>query len=661
MTPVTAAEPGSSRWASPVSAAATVLLFALFFLHVLFGIDPRLLYHHQCPVFLTGVEFLQRFLDRPGGPGEYVSLFLSQFCYYRWAGAAVITGVTFLICMATRRLLTSVGEGRPAPWVYCLPGVLLLTLYGRYNTHLATSVALLGVLVFTGVFVRMNVPRARVRFAVFVVSAGVLYYLVGAMVVLFGVLCGVHELWKRRAIVPGAACLVIATVLPLGFATYSYELSPAAAYGGLLASGGGLVHSVSTRVLLPMVVHVVLLVFFAVAMVLRAKPGMVQAVGKALRRGLLALRRRTEVQPPQASAPSGRWTLLSLCLFLLAANALVGWSFDTGAKRRLQLGLYAREEHWEQVLAAAHRVPSALYDALVGHDVNRALYHTGRMPYQMFAYPQRRDSDSLFLSGIRAQYLVPTLLKSSVIYFELGMVNRSQKIAHMAYETFGEHPDILKLLIRINVLKGRLPVARGFLGTLSRNRLYRHWTEDFTRRLEADPDTASDEDIRRLRSSVPTGDLGWPGTRATPDYEALLEQLLQTNPHNRMAFEYLMAHYLITKQPDKVVGNVGRLDDFDYDGLPGHYAEAILLYTGAHPGQHFDLHGRTLGDETRQRLRDFGKYFAPYRNARGPAKQQAFEAMLRNQGGSYFFYYTADFSVRETELGYLDVTTGATK
>ena len=38
--------------------------------------------------------------------------------------------------------------------------------------------------------------------------------------------------------------------------------------------------------------------------------------------------------------------------------------------------------------------------------------------------------------------------------------------------------------------------------------------------------------------------------------ETMLERLLERNPRNRMAFEYLMAHYLLTRQIDKMVANL---------------------------------------------------------------------------------------------------------
>jgi len=85
--------------------------------------------------------------------------------------------------------------------------------------------------------------------------------------------------------------------------------------------------------------------------------------------------------------------------------------------------------------------------------------------------------------------------------------------------------------------------------------------------------------------------------------------LLKANRRNRMAFEYLMAYYLLACRPDKVAQNISRLDDFEYRGIPRHYEEAILMQT-AITGKTVDLHGRTIRPETMQRFEYFRRIIA---------------------------------------------------
>ena len=96
-----------SRRSAHTGLAVGAALSALFYLHLLLRIDPRLIHHQQRPVFLTGTAFLRTFLGRPGGLVEYVTAFLTELCQNRWLGPAAITLAVLLMCLATRALLTA--------------------------------------------------------------------------------------------------------------------------------------------------------------------------------------------------------------------------------------------------------------------------------------------------------------------------------------------------------------------------------------------------------------------------------------------------------------------------------------------------------------------------------------------------------------------------
>ena len=595
---------------------------------------------------MTDAAFLKDVVDRPGGPAEYVSLFLSQGCHDPWAGAVVITGVTFLICMTTRGLLRSVTDRDVSPWVYYVPGVLLLMLENQYGYHLITSVALLTALAFAVVYVRMKTRRAWVRLAVFAALAAALYYLAGGMVVLFGVLCGVFEVWKSRAVVRGVTWMVTASALPLGVAAYSYDVGFAEAYAPLLPWRADVVDRFSAMLTLPEWPGEGLLALspgFRWALLLFFPLAMMWTAGRGRTGG-----RRTG------------WSVLSFTVFLAAAGLFTSLSVNDTCRKRLLIDYYAGEGMWDGVLRTAQSLHPERHDAFVMSEVNRALYHTGRLPYEMFRYPQRIDADSLCLAGPVSGRVVQTVPKSGTVFFELGHVNLSQRAAYMALEVFGGRPDILKRLVRINVLKGRPGVARSLLNVLARNPLCRRWAADFRRRLDADPVTASDEEIRRVRPLMVTAGHGFPDV--TPvgfNPEDLFLQLLAQNPDNRMAFEYLMGFCLLTRQTDKVLAHLGRLEDFGYSGIPRHYEEAVLLYQDSHPDVPPDLHGRHISDDARERMKAFRRDCDSFERLRGSDHAAAFEKLKAQHGRDYFFYFRFRFAVAETLPFRPDAVTGA--
>lgn len=122
------------------------------------------------------------------------------------------------------------------------------------------------------------------------------------------------------------------------------------------------------------------------------------------------------------------------------------------------------------------------------------------------------------------------------------------------------------------------------------------------------------------------------------DNEKILLCLLEENSKNKMAFEYLMAWYMLTRQLDKFVRNIRRLDDFDYPDIPRHYEEAVLLYTFAKKKQ-VDLNGRRIRLDSRRRFARFNHILSLH----GSNAQAAFDS-LADYWDSYFFYYLYGYS-----------------
>ena len=103
-----------------------------------------------------------------------------------------------------------------------------------------------------------------------------------------------------------------------------------------------------------------------------------------------------------------------------------------------------------------------------------------------------------------------------------------------------------------------------------------------------------------------------------------------------MAFEYLMACYLITGRPDKIAASMGRLKEFAYDGVPTLYEEATLVYLGS-KGQRVDLNKFNIKRKTIDRYVEFVKL----RNSLRPENRQiVLNRLISKFGSSYFFYST---------------------
>jgi len=257
--------------------------------------------------------------------------------------------------------------------------------------------------------------------------------------------------------------------------------------------------------------------------------------------------------------------------------------------------------------------------------VNRALYHTGRLSQDMFAYVQHPEA--LMLTGedhsVLYWHKFDTLL-------DLGLVNLAEKDLTECLETFGAQPMILQRLALANLVKGKMGAARIYLGTLQKTLFFSTWARDYLQRLDTDPTLASDPEMQQRRAHLLRKD----STAFFYAREPMLTALVAQGGQNRMAFEYLMAWYLLTKQLDKVVQIFPRLSEFGYTAIPPLHQEAIVIYAYG-MRRPVPLGNFSISDQTQQRFRSFSEIFNRY----GRDRNAAWPELTRGYAGSYFFYY----------------------
>ena len=107
----------------------------------------------------------------------------------------------------------------------------------------------------------------------------------------------------------------------------------------------------------------------------------------------------------------------------------------------------------------------------------------------------------------------------------------------------GDLPAVLEELAVIYIVKGRPEVASVFLNALAQNPFHRGAARDMLSRLEADPRLEDDPRVSTIRRNMLLRDNFYPRT----DLEPYLKLLLEKNPKNKMAFDFLLAQYLVNR------------------------------------------------------------------------------------------------------------------
>jgi len=578
------------------SASIGCVFFGLFYIWVWQCVEPQLLYHANhillypdvrltFPMFYKGWAFFEPFAMSPAGLGEYAGAYLSQYFYYGWVGALILTGIAFLAYAGTDRLIAALGGGAVWRGLRFVMPLLLLVSYNRYTFHLFDYVVPLTalMLVLAYVLLARRWCNAVVPLVGLAVACAVAYYVAGpSAVLLAGVLCGMVELLaNRRSVV----CLVLTVCAGVWAILHPLEIDAAQigqGFGKWLASEDLTFDPTATGAM----TGLYLFLFF-----------LVLVLGLRVRSGRSA---QTQAQAgnPSGRGRSSRWSVgLGLVLLAVAGGAAAFGTLHRDGRRLLRVSHFARMEMWSDLLVEARQVQPDLFPVHLDTEVNRALFHTGQLLDQMFRYKQDFGTYADHGWALVPQMAQAIRYRGSIeLLLQLGCRNEAEISACNALELIGPRPRTLRHLALIHMVKRQPDAARVFLTALSKDVIQGRWAQNYLRRLDDDPLLASDERINQWRAPVSPTDALIPELE-----EAMLLRLLAWDKNNRMAMEFLLGHYLLARKLDKLVANIGRLKDLGYERLPTHVAEAVKIYT-IKTGQQPDLHGFTIDQRTAKQV-----------------------------------------------------------
>ncbi len=612
------------------------LIFFLFgMLYLWLVVEPRLIYRcfgtilPGAPIFLTGWSFLQDSLRLPGGFVMYASGFLSQGYYYSWLGAAITVLSALCLCEILRRHLVAAGYVR-ATVLHSLPAILLLLICSRYRNPLPACLAVSIGLLCSLVFERLHSCRLVIRAAAYCFLAGILFWLAGAGgLLIFSLMTLIHGVFVRREF--GLPLLA----LPVGFAIiwclamYVFLIPPREAFIVLTPASSVVTDGMNTssKVLVfilygsaPLIVLVLLLARKAFAKLGQRRP-------KRSKRNK-GKKARAVAQSRLSGAILRTCAAAAVPFVLMAAGLYFG--YDRMSKPFVLAHDYSLGDQWDTILEFSRGLPRGQSNVYFHHDVIRALYHTGRLPYDMFKFPQAKHG-VLLTHEEKGSYL--TQLKLCDLFTELGRVNMAEKLASEILAAKNHSPVVVEKLAWINIIKGQNQTARIYLNALKKDLIWRKTAGDLLNALDGGMTPEQAIYVDNIRSYM-HGE-GYPGIE-DKSAEQVLTGLLAHNPRNKMAFEYLMACYLLEGRVDKIVANAERLGAFAYPGIPTLYEEAMIIYFGSQ-GRQIDLNKFNIRRKTIDRYMKF----VQIRNSMQPNNRQTvLNRLITEFGDSYFFYCT---------------------
>lgn len=523
----------------PKQIILNTILLVVVFLSFFLAQDPRLYFHIQQLGFTTDEFIRNEFLSYPRGITEYITLFLFQFCNYKFWGSLLFALLFLGIVHSLRNVLKSKNNESSILLVFVpviLMGInvvnLLYPLIFMVNLLLMLNLILVGKRMLNFKF---NPVLSAVIVMLFLFPV---YYLLGGSYFLaFIASCLMVTLFqsKRNKGAISIALILAGLLWPLVSAKYFFFITLEDAFFRIYPY-------VSDYELSGVDYFVVLSVPLVV-----------------LLHGLLDKFVSNRKTNPIITGIQ--------YLFLIAILGVVLNVFDNQEEKDVvQVDYWATERAWDKIIDYSEGAPSD--NRLINFNTNCALYQKGELLNRMFEFNQKWGVDGLFLT----KYLVgESLIPTTRLYLEMGYINEAIHWANEAVSFHENSPLIIEQLIKAHLIAGNYKAADLYVEVLKKFPFQKKIAKAYEEMVTS---KSLPQELLEKRNLMPFVDFK---AELVPSVMNL-QRLLADHPENKMVYEYLMAYYLLDGNIAYFIHDYQLGKRFNYTSLPKHFQEAIMLY-----------------------------------------------------------------------------------
>ena len=224
-------------------------------------------------------------------------------------------------------------------------------------------------------------------------------------------------------------------------------------------------------------------------------------------------------------------------------GSLVWKDANFKAEKVMQYDFMATHQQWNRILETVNAEKPNNQIGVTVHNLALAMH--GMLLDHMFEYNQNGIAG--LLPDVKEDATSP--IPTAEAFYQLGMINVAQRTVFEAQEAildFQKSGRCYKRLAQTNLINGQYEVARKYLSALQKTLFYRGWANETLPLLGDEEAIAKHPEYRRLRQCAYkedlTGDFYF-SDHVTPE---MLESLYYTNTDNRLAYQYLLAYYMLT-------------------------------------------------------------------------------------------------------------------
>jgi len=593
-----------------VSMVVPAVFLAVVFCYAWYYLDPSVLYFRQQPLFLTEPFFLLKYLGYPGGMAEYLSLFISQFFLSKLAGSILITGIIGLIMFLSYKVLAYFYPKAVAFVLQFLMGLFLIHLHSQYALDFQADVVVIFAFIFSIAYQRIISLSISIRLTLLFFSNVLLFYFFGSMAIfMFTAIVTISEIYsksRRLFWLPFVFQLLVCCIIVF----FTFFIPPDV----LGADGwtGKVFPDLNNNTLVYLCLFYGLISFLLLVKLildpLLEKSGVLRHFFANMRPGI----------------KSGVIFIVSLIIPGIAFLDCM-MSYDRPAKDAIQIHVFAGKGEWSNVITTAQRL--SLTERKVIFQVNRALYHLGKLPDEAFAYSQYWGEKGLILTS---NYSRDVLMLCSDLYFDMGHVKASLHWAYEAQTKQEQSPEVLKRIAINNLIIGEYAAAEKFFHILSKSPVHRKWALHYLACIQDTTRIEKEELIREKRKLLPRKDFY--SNPQKPQYDLFM--ILLENPDNKMAFEYFVVTSMLTHDLSEVVRSVKYLDRLHYTKIPEHMEEALVLFRTLNDNYPVELGKYRVSTQVQKKFARYTAILAKYHKDMKAAQNE-----LYNEFGNTLWYY----------------------
>lgn len=549
-------------------------------------------YQEQYQMFLFSPDYFLNFFAKPGGISDYLGNFFTQFYFYSWVGAILIAVLLVVLQRAVWFISKQLGANPVFFPITVLPSLLYWGLLCDENYLLGGLIVMLLVFGFLVVYTALRPAKVRMGFAL--VSLPVLYWMAGGAFVLLPLFAVAFEVLRRNlkmvqlsafGSISGVLSYAIPTLCKSWFLRYPLrQVWMGANY---------------FRFPVNVPVSVAIIAFLLVVL-----PFALNFLSGFIRKN-----------------NSKAWLAGQLIVLVLGGYFLINRSADMGKEEVMAYDFNCRMRRWDQVIAMADKkTPTSPLSVTC---LNLALAKEDLLGERMFRYFQK-GVGGLMPDFVR-DFTIPMI--AGEVYYHLGFVNTSQRYAFEAMEALPDYQKSSRAMMRLaetNIINGNYEVAGKYLRLLQKTFYYRGWAANALATMKDEKLIARHPEWGWLRQCRTQEDFLF----SEGEKDMMLGVLFRQNRVNRMAFEYLMAYSLLTKDLKHFLLYFPLSESLKYRAIPKSYQEA-LYYAWANTNNNGSRDiPYPVGNAVKQRFQTFGKM-----------PGQANTASYKNDFSDTYWYY----------------------